>query len=64
MRKLLLALGVVLVVAGLALQFFQPADRAAEPTPVADERSLRDTTAGPVICAAGPQETFQWLGVP
>ena len=64
MRKLLLAVGVVLVVAGLALQFFQPGDRAAEPTPVADERSLRDTTAGPVIGAAGPRETFQWLGIP
>ena len=64
MRKLLLAVGVILVVAGLALQVFQPEDRAAEPVPVADEGSLRDTTAGPVIGAAGPLETFQWLGVP
>ena len=62
MNKLLLSIGVVLVVVGLALQFLQT--EPVPEAPSADPLSLRYTSAGPVLGFASDADTFAWLGIP
>lgn len=63
-RRALLVLGVALVVIGLALQLFQGDGEPLETPATADQRSLRQTSSGPVVGFAGPGDTFSWLGIP
>lgn len=63
MNKVLLGAGVVLVVAGLSLDWWL--GRETVPTgPQPDVTSQRYTTSGPIIGFAGSHDTLNWLGIP
>ncbi|MEM1111986.1 MAG: carboxylesterase family protein [Pseudomonadota bacterium] len=63
MRKLLLALGIVLVIGGLAWQYFPGG--AEPPTPLPATSAARvDTSSGPVIGGRSATGGFAWLGLP
>lgn len=66
MTRLVLALGCLLVVAGLSVQWLENRAEApaAEPALVPDASTLRITTAGPVVGAVGDHGAYTWLGIP
>ncbi|MEQ8516848.1 MAG: carboxylesterase family protein, partial [Chromatocurvus sp.] len=66
MTRLALALGCLLVVVGLSMQWLQ--EDTPTPTPESqlapDPSTLRITTGGPVVGGVGDKGAYTWLGIP
>lgn len=63
MRWIIFILGVVLVVSGLYLRWQEAGDEGPLAL-LADQRTLRETAAGPVVGGMSPPGAQVWLGIP